>query len=588
MAANHDYRPFDEALLHWMLRDTITPFSNEYPHKYPPAILTHQFSNIYDTARFLPSASQKQVARNLWTILITKSGVPLELDEIERLIRLADVPAQEQPHKVKIGNIEFEAIVPSHLAPLHVLIQALDNQWLPRSLLLKVLQKKRFTKRIEEDLVKYVRTEYLRGLINGRQVVINRAYLYNNSVVFQDYLPGSQNREAFKELLNSNVIVPYLFRERSPVEPPPFNTASQGFLAWHQVCQEVHMQCVRLSWNDQLNEQLSREQLALQFHQFAQNLAEGDLEKYVRDLDVDPNDSEQLKITFEAIERFCQELMQQERIVTRTDLYKKFVIAGSDPVERKYDRNKPFSGEIKLLLDLAYNSYLADALGGYLLTPVDSLPRTALQEWEQARGNQSLIDGGELIRLLRLSGFVLIQGGMYLKSLSLLNLYDVQTVRQMDEWVAYIQLSEALLNNPSWFVDGSAAGVYQNYANLMKKITHLIVQRSPRPEAELTELWTPVTELLIEVAGAKLSVIWTSEGPRYLFTGDTLPQVATSGAAPLVARFNIYGWDGTNPQADLVSTYDFRKGVMQDAQKQWVEIQRQVKELPGFQERLSD
>ena len=57
--------------------------------------------------------------------------------------------------------------------------------------------------------------------------------------------------------------------------------------------------------------------------------------------------------------------------MTRTDLYKEFIVSGKDPIERGYDINKPYVGEVKELIDLSYNSYLADALGGYLLTPLD-------------------------------------------------------------------------------------------------------------------------------------------------------------------------------------------------------------------------
>src|SRR6266702_6143134 len=141
-------------------------------------------------------------------MLITRSGIPIELDEIKRRIRLADISPQGNPRKVKIGNVEFMAIEPANLRSVPVLVQALDNQWLPHQLWHRVMGTGSLTMEMEEQLRQLVRTEYIRGLISGRQVVINRAFIYNTPIIFQDYLPESQNREAFKTLLGTGIIVP--------------------------------------------------------------------------------------------------------------------------------------------------------------------------------------------------------------------------------------------------------------------------------------------------------------------------------------------------------------------------------------------
>jgi hypothetical protein len=86
-----------------------------------------------------------------------------------------------------------------------------------------------------------VRTEYRRALINARQLVVNRAYLHSNPIVFQDYLQPGENREAFKELLNYGVIVPYLFNEQTPLDKPNYATDPRGFPVWEYICQEVRV-----------------------------------------------------------------------------------------------------------------------------------------------------------------------------------------------------------------------------------------------------------------------------------------------------------------------------------------------------------
>src|SRR5947209_1024342 len=84
---------------------------------------------------------------------------------------------------------------------------------MPRALLRRAMKLGRLSRSAETSLKRLVRTEYLRALIHQRQVVINRAYLYNNRSIFQDYLQSGQNREAFKALLDEGILIPYLYTE---------------------------------------------------------------------------------------------------------------------------------------------------------------------------------------------------------------------------------------------------------------------------------------------------------------------------------------------------------------------------------------
>lgn len=479
-------------------------------------------------------------------------------------------------------DIELERLEPSDLASVPIVVQALDNQWVPRSLWQRILQKGQLTDSLEKQRKKLVRAEYTRALVNGKQVVLNRAYIYNSHAMFQDYLQKGQRREAFKALLEEGIIVPYLYREKKLAEPPPFGLAPRGFPAWQRLSQEVRMRCVRLSWDDELNTRYTHDLLARRFHNFALTAATGDLDTYIQDLGSDPDAKSGLRNRLLDMARMCLEFMGQGRLVTRNDLYQAFVTAGDNPAERRYDVTRPFAGEIKELLDLAYNSYLADALGGSLLTPLDSLSRTALQEWQQA-GRQPEITSDELVNLLQQSTFGLVQGGLYLKSMDVLSLPDVREVRRTDEWIAYIESLEALRGTPFQFTDGSVVRVYQNYLKLAEKMTDLVIQQSGRPRTELTARWAPVIELVIDVAGAVLSVTWTSEGQRYQFSGEVALSVAAQ-AAPVAVRLVIRDMARKRAQAHLATSIDFMKYRMRDARQQWADIQRRVRELPGFRE----
>jgi TIR domain len=95
-----------------------------------------------------------------------------------------NLAAQEMPVPqrtiIKVGNTEFVPIEYSDLDQLTMLAQSLDNQWVPRGLLLQMLEKGlALTDRaVEMQRNQAVRSEYIRALINARQIVINRAYLF--------------------------------------------------------------------------------------------------------------------------------------------------------------------------------------------------------------------------------------------------------------------------------------------------------------------------------------------------------------------------------------------------------------------------
>jgi len=436
------------------------------------------------------------------------------------------------------------------------------------------------SRRTETTLKRLVRTEYLRALINQRQVIINRAYLYNNQSVFQDYLQLGRNREAFKAFLGEGTIVPYLYDESSPLEPPPFEVNTKGFSAWQQLCREVRMYCVRLSWDDAINQKITHMQLARRFHSFAQNIPSGDYEQYLQDLNLDASARDRLRNRFLDLTRTCMTFLEQEKLIARSDLYKTFVTAGENPTERRYDPTSPFSSEIKQLIDLAYNTYLADALGGYLLTPADSLLRTALQEWEYL-AHLPTITSDELVKMLQEAIFPLTRGAAYLKSFTILNLQDIQAVRGMDEWRVYIESLEELLNHPLQVAEGKAASVYENYLTFVAGVTELVLQRHPLHAAPLTAPWIPVIELVVDIAGAILSATWTLEGPIYQFSGRISPLVG-SAPAPVVARLVIRGLDREDIQADVTTAIDFLRCKMQYARQQWADVQRRIQELPGF------
>jgi len=475
----------------------------------------------------------------------------------------------------------FYALDPSELKNVAVVAQALDNQWVPRAMLHEMVSVGRSLEDVKREREKSVRTEYLRALINARQLVINRAFIHNNPVVFQDYLrPSGEDYKAFKELLDSAVIVPYLFNEQTPLDKPDYEADPRGFPAWEHICQEVRTRCLRLSWDDKTNMELIRDQLARRFHDCAQTLCSGDEAVFAQKLGLASGASLPLKKRLVNVAQHCLDISGQGQHVTRNELYKQFVTAdGTTPAEGKYDRNKPFAADVKQLLDLSYNINLPDALDGYPLTPVDSLQRTALQEWQKAAKSDP-ITADQIETLLRRSAFSLVQEGLDLPSVGSLSLKQVQEVRLMDEWSDYIRSLEDLLAHPGQFENSErgAQAVYNDYVALAGRIRKLVTAKITR---ERTEQWTPIIETVFDIAGAVLKVIWSTQGVSYQVEGEISSRLG-GRAAPVVARLIVRGFTELGAQADLRSSIHFMRGHMEDARQQWKALEQQLSEIPHF------
>ncbi len=515
---------------------------------------------------------------------------PLLVPE-QQSAKVADSGPSKKSRKLtrgQIGNVEFERLEPSGLKTVPVLVQALDNQWLPRSLLRPAFESGQITGRIDRRLKRAVRSEYIRSLINGQQVILNRAYLYNNPAIAMDYSKKGQQREAFKAFLEEGTLVPWLLAEKTPIDPPASGAGTisgfdvtKAFSKWQELCQEVYMSCARLSWDEKENIRQTRQRLSERFNTFAASAAVRDIDTFMRDLNLDVSAKKGFRKRLVEMGHFCLDIAEKGRMVTRNDLYKAFVTAGDNPAERLYDSSKPFAAEIKQLLDLSYNVNLPDALGGYLITPVDSLPRTSLQEWQETVRQQDQITADDILKLLQRTAFDLVGQGLDVKSMDALSLENVREIRRMDEWITYIQSLEDLLQNPLRFADGGAAKVYNSYARLAKRITDIVAEQG-RMEKILTS-WSPAIQLIFYIAGAVLACMWTADGATYQLYGQVSGLVGAA-AAPVVARMVIRDMSERRGQQDLSTSIDFMRRKMVDARNQWEEIKRQVKKLPGYQE----
>lgn len=488
-----------------------------------------------------------------------------------------------------VGNVEFTRLEPRELKEVSVVAQALDNQWVPRSILKTMLhsRKRRGLRDVADSLNPVARAEFIRSLLTTEQVVVNRAYLSNTAAVRAVHLPGSRDREAFKGLLKEGTIVPSLLYESSPDEPPVFNVHQEGFRSWQHICEEVHTQCVRLSWDDADNRK-KVDGLDVRFRAYVSSLsaiAEGDESgnRLLSDLGLPP----------EELNRFRKQLREisgwtasQPGKVRRNDLYKQFIVAPrSDPVDGLYDPAKPFSGELKQLLDLSYAVNLPDALGRYALTPVDSLPRTSLQEVTvRYAENPHKVTASELKRLLQRQVFAQVMAALgeegFLRSLHHLSLAEVQTVRGSNEWAVYIAEVRRLLANPLSF-ETRAGTIFASYVELARVITRVSAQARA---GGILERWSPAITLMINIGGALISATMNPSGlglpaqVAYNFAGNV-----AQDATQVVARMIIGGISNRGAQARLENSIDFMNAQMNNARQQWGELIEEIQRMQDKQ-----
>ncbi|WP_376793989.1 hypothetical protein [Thermogemmatispora sp.] len=500
---------------------------------------------------------------------------------------------QSQSRPGQDGDFEFVRLSSNELRDIPVVAQALDNQWVPRSLLEPVFRGGGITTRHARLLNNYVRAEYIRFLLQSEQLVVNRAYLYNSATIAQDYV-GRRNamRPVFEELLEQAVIVPFLLYEHAPGDPPLSAPVSRNegaygvtnaFKHWQEVCQEVRPRCLRLSWDDQENGRLVQRALVHPFAGFAQAISQHDLDLWLQDLALDESAREPFRQRLAEVERFCLDLIAAGRNVTRDALYKRFVVAGDEPAkqntaQRLYDGSKPFAAQLKQLFDLRYNASLSDALGSYLLTPADSLPRLSLQELHASHGLPTMT-GEQLVQLVKRVTFDLLQQGLNITSLHMLSLQDVADIRRTDEWQEYMQRLRILIADPYVFAEGGAAEVYESYMRLTRRIVQRVSERRKRIR---TRVWSPVVTITFNLAGALLEVTLTRNGLLYSLAGQVAGTLLGE-AATVVATLVIRDAAQREAQQDLSMSVDFMRCRLQAAREQWREIQGMIRSLPGFE-----
>jgi hypothetical protein len=404
------------------------------------------------------------------------------------------------------------------------------------------------------------RAEYLRALLNAEQVIVNRAYLFNNPVVRRDFAKRGPERDAFKQLLKSQAIVPFLLTEKTPGELPAFNVDHQGVPAWFAVLREVRPQVLRLSWDDTANASYVNTYLFRRFDRFLQTLGSLTPAGLSMDLGISEAQARALRLRLREVNEWAWD----NENVTRNQFYQRYVVRdGSNVAAGQYDPAKPFSGELKQLADLRYMTNLPDALDRFPLTPANSLHRTALQEERLVQPNRPSADPAALVdTLLRRRAFDLVQQPLAV-SLTGLSLEHILQARHTDEWHEYILSLNRLVNDPEQF-DKHAARVYWSYVNLATTLADIVGARPP------SSGWLPVMKVLIEFVGATLTIVFGSEAVVQI-VGQVATDVAGT-ASTAVVRFVVASHNRRQSQHELGTGIEIMKVKFAHTGDAWAQL----------------
>jgi len=473
-------------------------------------------------------------------------------------------------------TIDFEKLKPTELKPAAIVPQVLDNQWVPRDLLSKMIKNSNrlVDEKIKAKRKKLILTEWRRALVYGEQVVVNRAFLFNNSALEDEYLE-SKNRGAFMKLLSrpNPVIIPYLFTENSPDEKPSFPVLENQWIAWQDMIQNTKSSCIRFDWGNQTDD---IKKFTRVYHRYIQTInAEGQPEHLALHFKVVSNQIPTFRLRLNEVAQFALDIASEGKAVTRNQLYEKFVcVDGSKTSDGYYDSSKPFASELKQIFDLKYNVNLPDALGRFTLTPKNSPPRVALGDLDDVIRPASITDKNikDVIYALQRLAFDTLAQGLYIKSLSSLSLEDVLTVRASREWGEYNKKVNEILAKPFEFPQ-LVAELAAKFESLNEKITKVKVTN------QLVK-WDSIIKIALTIGPQVLEVIIDPKSPKEKLLNITASGLVALGATPFVLRLVVGGSIITD--TDLTMSLDFMRETVRNGRDTWNEIVGELKSTPGF------
>jgi hypothetical protein len=480
----------------------------------------------------------------------------------------------------------WQPVEPGKLSRVAVVAHCLDNQWVPKQMLEQMTREGLSLEDVRATRSGYVRAEYLRALLTAQQVIVNRVFFYNNDIVSRDYMRHGSSRDAFASLLRTNAIVPHLHSEDSPFQiPANMDLVREGFDAWVDVCKQAEKFSVsRLSWKPERNKILTAK-LGLAFQEFVLNVAGraagGGAAEFARHLGLPKEAADDFRKRLRKLRTWANRFVEESEDdpsagpVTRNAVYKEFVTPpGVDPTSGRCDGDKPYSSEIKQLVDLQYNTALPEFLDRLPMRPVNTLHRAALRENLPQRPGLEDMDQAALADVLRsrlaFDNLVDNLDPFNTASLLSLDLPSIVKIRETDAWRIYTTKLAGLVSEPLLF-EARADAVLEAYQELLRVMA----------EHRSTLSWKTVRQSHLEISGVSLEVTF-SRHPVFQQIGEITGEPAPCQATVRIAMVNKLARNRANP--DLV--FDTLHAQIDDPRAYLDQVKRTLRQ-DGFRERRS-
>lgn len=485
-------------------------------------------------------------------------------------------------------------VTPDALPIVTGTVQALDNQWLPRRMLRRMLETGESLADVTAEREEVVKGEFIRALVNLDAVVVNRASLLNDAVLNGYCQPEHPEQEEFRTLFEQGTVIPFLFKEDSPViASSSYSMEEKNKLAWNQLCSDAKaLFCLRLSWDDKENASLVHNRIARGFHERVIALASlPDHGALATEMGLPSGAGDALRRhLYDVGDRCARTFAETGRYGTRSTVYDSFLVAGGkDAHLGRYNSANPLAPAVKECVDLIYNTNLPDAIGRYPLTPADSANRMVLQEIDSAMA-QTAIEPQQVNTLLRNAVFSLAQDQLCLDGYAKLPIVDVLALRQGEEWGQYMGAMRRVTQNPTLFnTPEELQAIYDGYAAVARAATNRMIGN--RREA-WAKKWCPAVKIALDIGGrTAIEMFYRTDGIWYSIS-ELASEFIAEKSAPFVARMVIAGSDalsgGPKEQADFDTSLVLWTGKMHHAKKQFGEIMARIKENPRFNDSRKD
>jgi hypothetical protein len=506
-------------------------------------------------------------------------------------------------------------ISPHQLEKVALLPQAVDNQWLSDSLLNKVYKKSLSLNAIDKERIKESRTEWLRSLLYSNQVVINRAYLYNNGAIYNDFInPKSEEAVAFRKLLESKAIIPFLFNENPGEMPKGFGVSEEGWDGWNNIGGNSAATFVKFNPDPDVNNREIKNMGASYRSYFTGLLTDEEVgplilgEFFSREEDAlrcynyfrsGIRSLEDEILAFNQNNKDRQDVRPKQ--LAREFLYGKFVWNDDDfekikdPLFRRIDGNKPFAKELKKIFDLKYNVNLPDYLDKFPLTPYGMPERTTLHDELLIRQPGSEVDHQTLLDSIRRIAVSKVLSGTFIKTVGYLGMKDLLVIRGLvdqspdkksvkylhESWQDFVKIQSNLFDHPFDFPD-LAPEIEDKFGKLNSNIVKWL---KPRVKNDMIAKSQPCLKYVFEAGSQVLEI-----ASMFVNNTETALLMKLSGKFSKFAGPWVTGKIVVGSYADLKLVTDMQLSMyfmhkrMNNTQKGWQEIVDEIRKSNLFRE----